>query len=304
MATQRSSKPKKPAVKPDKASKTPREKINVKTKTAPKPAKVREITRPILSQPLTEIQKALRIAKAQVKRERQARMRAEATLTEAQRMLAVDQLQVEPEPRSHVKHVSFVVRLTVDEHSQPARTEIEHVSSSKKQKFLTLDGERLVAFIRTCLNPITVPEHPIYPASSPKKVYSPSTSLSRPKALLVVSNVIVSHPGDLGCALFTLTSGEPFVVQACFQLVGPEALALTDQEPSYEMRVYVYEVMTGNSRLLINCREKLIPKILEYIAPAEVPELLPGLYHLFTIIILGAPIKIAGYRGRTTLYVN
>jgi hypothetical protein len=45
------------------------------------------------------------------------------------------------------------VRLTLDEQGQLGRGEIEHVSSSKKQSFLNLDGEQLVAFMKGCTHP-------------------------------------------------------------------------------------------------------------------------------------------------------
>jgi multidrug resistance efflux pump len=110
---------------------------------------------------LAEVQKALRAAQAEVRRERQARIQAEKALIEAQEKLVDAQLEVEQNPQSQTRRVSFVVRLTLDEQGQFGRTEIEQVSSGKKQNFLSLDGDLLVAFMRSCINPETIPEDAI-----------------------------------------------------------------------------------------------------------------------------------------------
>ena len=106
---------------------------------------------------LAEVQRALRTAQAEAKRERQARIQAEKALTTVRKELAVARLGTEPEPQAQIKRVSFVIRLTLDEHGQFGRTEIEHVSSGRKQNFLSLDGERLVAFMKACISPEFVP---------------------------------------------------------------------------------------------------------------------------------------------------
>ena len=99
---------------------------------------------------LAEVQRALRTAQPEAKRERQARIQAE-------KELAVARLGTELEPQAQIKRVSFVIRLMLDEHGQFGRTEIEHVSSGRKQNFLSLDGERLVAFMKACISPEFVP---------------------------------------------------------------------------------------------------------------------------------------------------
>jgi hypothetical protein len=108
-----------------------------------------------------EVQKALRAAQARVKRERQARIQAEKALIEAQEKLAAAQLGAERDPQPQTRRVSFVVRLTLDEQGQFGRTEIEQVSSGKKQNFLSLDGDLLVGFMKACINPETIPEDAI-----------------------------------------------------------------------------------------------------------------------------------------------
>ena len=102
---------------------------------------------------LAEIQKTLRAAQAEVKRERLARIKAEKALVEAQEKQADAPLDAERKPLPQTSRVSFVVRLTLDKQGQFCRSEIEHVSSGRKQNFRSLNGERLVEFMKACINP-------------------------------------------------------------------------------------------------------------------------------------------------------
>jgi hypothetical protein len=107
--------------------------------------------------PLIKLQKALRAAQVEAKRERRARRQAEKALAEAQEELAAIRREVRNDFQSQIKRISFVVRLTLDRQGQFGRTEIEHVSSSKKQNFLNLDGEHLVNFMKACINTTNTP---------------------------------------------------------------------------------------------------------------------------------------------------
>ena len=102
---------------------------------------------------LAKVQKALSAAQAEVKRERRARIQAEKALTEAQEKLVDTPLETERNPKLQTRRISFVVRLTLDEQGQYSRTEIEHVSSGRKQNFLGFDGDRLISFMKACINP-------------------------------------------------------------------------------------------------------------------------------------------------------
>lgn len=110
---------------------------------------------------LKKIQKALRVAQAELRRERHTRIQAEKALIEAQKELATIRLELEQAHHIQKRRISFVVRLFFDEHGKLGRTEIEHVSSGKKQNFLSLDGDLLVAFMKACINPETIPEDAI-----------------------------------------------------------------------------------------------------------------------------------------------
>ena len=135
-------------------------------KTVTTLARAKGRARPKFDEPLAKVQKALRATQAEVNRERQARIKAEKALIEAREELAAARLEAESQAQR--RRVSFVVRLTLDEHGQFGRTEIEHVSSSRKQNFLSLDGERLVEFMKACLNPINILEDAI-PTGAPKQ---------------------------------------------------------------------------------------------------------------------------------------
>ena len=129
-------------------------------------AKFKKKTRSKSDEPLAKIQKELRAAQAEVKRERQARIKAEKALIEVQEELAAIRLEAEQEHQAPIRRVSFVVRLTLNEHGEFGRTEIEHVSSSRKQNLRSLDGERLVAFMKACITPVIIPEDGIPPTPS------------------------------------------------------------------------------------------------------------------------------------------
>jgi hypothetical protein len=304
MAEQRSTKRKKLAAKSEKDTTVTHEKIKLKPETATTPAKAKERARLKSDEPLAKVQKALRAAQAEIKHERQARTRAEKALAEAREELVAARLEVERERQAQIRRVSFVVRLTLDKHGQFVRTEIEHVLSSRKQNFLSLDGEHLVAFMKACISPVSVLEDAISTAAPPEKVTAPTPGPLRPKSSLSISDVRVFRPELPDFVALTLTPEESFVVQARFQLQGPEARSLTAQEPSYEMKVYANEVTSGRSKLITTYSANLIHDVLEYTAPAKMSGLPPGLYRLFTAVILNTPIKMAGFYGETIILVT
>jgi len=257
------------------------EKIKIKSKTASTPAKFKE--------------KALRSAQAKAKHERQARVKAEKDLIEAQKELVAARLDVEQERHAKLKRVSFVVRLTVGQHGQLGRTEIEHVESNKKHNFLSLDGERLVAFMKACVSPTIIPEPSLPPTFPPEKIEATTPETPKPKCSLVVSDIRVFRQGDPDFMTLILMHEESFIVQAGFHLQGREARFLTAQEPSYEMKVYANEITSSKSKLLTTYCAGLTQGVLQYSVLAEMPRLLPGFYRLFTLVTLIKPLKIAGY---------
>jgi hypothetical protein len=117
---------------------------------------------------LKKIQNALKAAQAELKRERQARIQAEKALIEARKELAAIRLELEQDHQIQIRRVSFVVRLISDKHGKLGRTEIEHVSSSRKRNFLRLDGEQLVAFMKACISPVIMREETSSAKSPPK----------------------------------------------------------------------------------------------------------------------------------------
>ncbi len=118
--------------------------------------------------PDREIRVALEKARAEVEQEHHARVKAEQALTEVQEALAAAQAEIEaesielpptaPGEEGLEQRISFVVRLTVDEHGQPRRMEVEHVRSGKKENFPNLDVQQLADFMLACIN--SPPAHP------------------------------------------------------------------------------------------------------------------------------------------------
>ena len=288
---------------------------------------------------LTLAQTALAAAKAEVVEEHQARVITEKTLTEAQTALAAAKAEVEQEHQARVKaeqasvgsesalviaretagigagntelppagqRVSFIVRLTVDERSQPRRTEIVD-QSGKKVPLPALDmqwlAQRLVAFLPTSLSPSTFPEPTTPPVTPPAKFEVSIPETPRSVASLNLSDVRVFRGGSPGGMAVTLNSAEAFVVQAGFELQGPQAAALTVQASPYRIQVYAYDVTSGMSTLVTTHRANLVEEVLEYTAQMQVPGLLPGLYRLLTVVTLQGPNKILDHHDGPIVHV-
>lgn len=262
--------------------------------------KNKERTRLNSEEALAKTQEALRGAQAKVKQERQARVKAEKALAKAQEALAA----AGQEPQAQIRRVSFIIRLALDEHGQIGRTEIEHVSSSKKQNFLSIDGAHLIAFMKECISSMAISEPSIPAAPSTENVKDSMQRLLSPKSNLMIPELQVLHLGDPDHMTSVLTPEEPFSIKARFLLQGADAHLLTTHGSSFELKLYANEVTTGRSKLLITYRAKLIQDVLEYTAHLEVPGLPPGLHRLFTMVTLNAPNRIGGFDDKIIIHVT
>jgi hypothetical protein len=253
----------------------------------------------------TEAQNALSAARLEVEREREAGIEAEKGQTGAERAFEearMTETNLGEDKETPLKtlreegaerRASFIVRLTVDAHGEPRRTEVEDVQSGKKETFASLDSERLTAFMRACIGTLVVPKPTMPPAP-----LSIGMGIPKPLSLsasLTISDVQVFRPGAAAAMALLLSSKEPFVVQARFQLQGPDARSLTVKQSSYETKVYANSVTSSESKLLATYSGSLAKDVLEYTAQMHVPGLSPGLYHLVTRVSLGAPNRLAGY---------
>lgn len=304
MAAKRHQERKDLVAQPDKAATVAAEKTKVKARREVVRGKAKEKTRPEWEEALAKAQAALKTARANLKRERQARAKAEQALAETQEALAAARLKAGQEHQAQIRRVSFVVRLMVDEHGQPRRTEVEEVESSRKQNFLGLDGERLVAFMKASFSDTIIPENPTYTAPPPEKPTTPVVGSLRPNSSLIVSDVQVFHSEDPDVSTLTLTPEQPFIIQARFILLGPEAQILTAQQSPFDIKVYANDITSGKSTLLTTYSAMLIQDVLRYTTPVEVQGLSHGLYRLFTLVILQRPIKLAGFYGKTIIQVT
>lgn len=298
---------KRPAEKPGEESKAAIEKAKAEAKAALSRAKDEEKARLKAEEALAEAREALAAARAKVEEECLARAEAEKARAEAETALAETRKAVEveeentklppttPGEEEGEQRISFIVRLTVDERGQPRRTEVEHAQSGKKETFPALDVQRLAAFMEMCISPTVIPEPTTPPVPSPVTKETPTPGPLTPAAGLTVSDVQAFHMGAFGRAALVLNADEAFVVQARFRLEGPEALSLTAQESSFELKVSAYEVTCGASTLLTTSTEKLVEDVLDYTPQKLVPGLPSGLYRLVTLVTLQAPTKMVGH---------
>jgi hypothetical protein len=237
-----------------------------------------------------KIKSVPKTAPAKAKQEAPAKTRAASTAARR---------QIEQEHQPRVRRASFIVRLIVDDDGQRWRTEIVDGDQRRKQNFPGLDGDSLVAFMKARLSPDTA--RPA--ASPPEKSRTLTPGLLRLQSSPIVSSVRVSRRGEPGSMTLTLTAEEPFLVQTHFHFRGLDARPLTPWERSYEMKVYAHEITRGQSSLITAFGATLMEDVAGYTAPAQVPGLPPGVYRLFTVVTLGAPIKVAGFYSKTIIQV-
>jgi hypothetical protein len=179
---------------------------------------------------LTEAQKDLKAAQEEIGQERQARAKAEQTRDEAEKALTEkmrtpgievwegDNASIGVDENGAEQRVSFVVRLTVDERRQPKRTEIEHPLSGKKVSFPSLDAQRMAAFMKACIGPQAVSIPAPSAGLSPTKANVVKPNPEMSATTLTVRDVQVVRRDVSGIPASFLNSDEAFAVQVRFQL--------------------------------------------------------------------------------------
>jgi len=233
------------------------------------------------------------------------RRQPKASLAKPKGGMRKAQAKVKQALQSQLRRASFIVRLTIDQYNQSLRTEIEHVESSKKQNYLSLDGERLVEFMKECIGSVTNPAHTISSInlSNNTKRSRSTRELSRPKFNLMISDVQVFRMGDPELSTFVLPSEQPFIIKSYFSLQGSDSHLLATEELTFEIKIYAREMESGNSHLLLDYSSTVIQHPMQYTSTAEVHGLSCGLYRLFTLIILHRPIKVGGFQNKTIIQV-
>lgn len=187
------------------------------------------------------------------------------------------------------QRVSFVVRVTFDARGRPLWTEVEHARSGKKEIFPSLDVQRLAAFVKVCI--------------LPARRRTATQEFTKRAVSLNILDVKIFSVHSPGMMTLTLDPDENFVVQCRFLLQGPDALSLTADGFSFQMKVYANEVTSGKSRLLTTHSANLVKDVLEYTHQADAPGLSPGLYRLITLVTLHTPIKMAAHHTRLIIHV-
>src|SRR6266511_1280956 len=177
-------------------------------------------------------------AHTQIKEKKRARPKPRESLTKAQKASPAAPREVKQEHRSRIKRVSFIVRLTVDEYSQPGRTEIEHIPSGQKQNFPSLEAVRLVTFMKACIGPKRIPQDLIPTTNTQEELITSISAPAEPRASLIISDVQVFRRGIPDFTTLMLTPEEPFILQAHFEIQVPNAQELTLPESSSETKIY------------------------------------------------------------------
>src|SRR5688572_29397143 len=241
-----------PVAEPDEETKVEIEKTRTEGKVAQRRAKVDEKARLKAQKALAEAQEALTSAQAKVEQERESRIKTEKALTEVQEALSAVRLELEREHEARIeaekrraeverafeasitktdlgentetpakllseeeaeRRVSFIVRLTVDTRGEPQRTQVVHARSGKKETFANLDGERLAAFMRSCISAVAIAERAIPLASSLVEPGIPTSEPPKQVSSLIVSDVRVFRLGVVSAMALPLSPEEDFEIQ-------------------------------------------------------------------------------------------
>lgn len=243
-------------------------------------------------------------ARSRIKEKKRAIPKSRESLTKAQKASQAAPRKVKQGHQARIKRVSFIVRLTVDKLSQPGRTEIEHVPSGRKQNFPNLEGVHLVTFMKACISPERISQVVIPTVNTPEALITSISGPAEPRSSLIVSDVKIFHRGKPDFMTLILTPEEPFMLQAHFEIQMPYAQGLSLQESSFETKIFVSEISSGNSQLLKTYSAKLIQDVFEYTVAIDLGGLPLGLYRLFTVVTLHRPIKLVGFYAKTFIDVR
>jgi hypothetical protein len=282
------------------------EKAKTEGKAVQRRVKADEKARLKAQKALAEAQEALSAARLELERERGARIEAEKRWAGVERafeasMTKADLVENKETPWKTLgeegaeRRVSFIVRLTVDARGELQRTQVEHAQSGKKETFASLDGERLAAFMRACISNLAIAEPAISQAPLSAQVGFPTPESPKHISSLTISDVRVFRIGVADAMALNFGPEEDFLIQARFQLRGPEVPTLTTLESAYRVKVYANQVTSSESKLLITHSGSLVKDVMEYTTQIQVPGLFPGLYRLFTLVALDPPVKMAGH---------
>lgn len=257
-----------------------------------------------------ELKKDLADATTTIDQERQGRLNAEKDRTEAQAALdeanraAAGQSVVNEELPSKDysaegsgQRLSFIVRLMLDEHSDPRRTEIEDTHTRRKESFHTLNGDQLAAFMRSCIRPVAI-------AASNFSHEIPVPESTGESYTMNISDTLVFDKGAGDTTSLSFHAREAFVVQAGFHLQAEEESPGQVQDTDFDISVYANEIGGSHSQLMASSYGRLQEKVLDYTARVEAPGLSPGVYRLVTLVTLHTPRKRTGHYEGPIILVN
>jgi hypothetical protein len=326
-----------PATEPDAEDATAIEKTRAEAKAALSRARAEERGRRKAETALAEAQEALSSARTEIERERNAREAAERTLTSLRETLASteaalhqqqsriaagyaggdppslasaqpDAGMVETSGHAAVAHsgakqrASFIVRLTLDEHSQPQRSEIEHVQSGSKKSFSSLDTQLLTDFMRDCIIVRGVEQAPAGPAHSPEERPAAPPMIGQTIAATILPDVQVSRQETPGMTALVLPGDSAFVVRVSFRLQGVDLSALAGTP--YTTEVYAHGVTSHTSVCVASATAELVEDRPDYTSLLRADGLPSGIYRLATLITFPKPLRMAGYHNGPVIQVS
>ncbi len=185
------------------------------------------------------------------------------------------------------KRASFVLRLSLDEQNQVRRSEFQHVQSSKKESASTLECERLMAFIESCIGPMESNKpsqaKPAEVVPAPAKTPTPARPRPTTKpSLLRFRKVELNNSSNF--AIWS-NPAEPLQINVNFVLDGE-----VSQPSEYTVQIYARSVDKGGSSLVATHNDRLSPGMEQYNATLEIEQLSLGLHQLSAVVrVIGGP---------------
>lgn len=193
------------------------------------------------------------------------------------------------------RRLSFFVRIMLDERGEPRRTEIEYmqtvqdnVQQRQYKNFNTLNGDQLVAFMRSCIPPLNPPA-----ASPPQPIPPPDLPLGRFDLGISDPRVFKKNAGD--AATLSLHRDEDFVIGIGFELRGEEGAFGWLQDSDYEISVYADEIGGSRQQLIASSHGHFQKDTRDYRARIEAEGLPAGVYRLVTLVTIPGPAMRKGY---------
>lgn len=262
---------------------------------------------------LEGLKETLGTALADAEQERQARIKSDQEKTEARMALGRLQPSAQEQPMQKTtpaleeviggeQRVSFVLRLTVDEQGHTKRTEIEHAQSGKKDVFPTLNVDRLLGFINSCIIPLELAEL-VTPQVS-KETIKEANEPKKQATQIAIEGLQTECINDYDRDAAVFEADKAFLIRTSFKLQGVEPHPSIYKSEAYEIMVYACGIDQKLYTQLARYTSNLVEGVFDYTAQMKVPGLSSGLYRLSTLVKIKEPINAVGFYDGTILQIG